>query len=310
LALGEFGLPGSGSTDILAFSSQGDVAIIECKLAANQEIKRKVIGQILEYAAYLWQMSYEQVDEKVKEKKGKPLAELIAESVVGDWDEELFRNNVRQNLANGSFILVVVVDEINEELKQIIRYINECSKSTFSLHALEMNRFQADSIEILVPHLHGNTKKALPVNGKRFWNEETLLKVFAEKNPSDVVSTFKDLYRWTKETADRIWLGQGKENGSFTFHFLKAGRTIAPFSIYTDGRLTLDYGYLLGPLSQETLEQFHEKIIAIPTMSHIPKNFTNKFPSVKLEALKDAAYCQKFKEAILWLKDQPVNPRT
>jgi hypothetical protein len=73
LALGEFGLPGSGSTDILAFSSQGDVAIIECKLAANQEIKRKVIGQILEYAAYLWQMSYEQIDEKVKEKKGKPL---------------------------------------------------------------------------------------------------------------------------------------------------------------------------------------------------------------------------------------------
>jgi hypothetical protein len=50
-AIGEFGLPGSGSTDILAFSAQGDIALIECKLAANQEIKRKVIGQILEYAA-------------------------------------------------------------------------------------------------------------------------------------------------------------------------------------------------------------------------------------------------------------------
>jgi hypothetical protein len=129
---------------------------------------------------------------------------------------------VRQNLENGSFILVVVVDEINEELKQIIRYINECSKSTFSLHALEMNRFQADSIEILVPHLHGNATKPPPINGKRSWNEETLLKVFAEKNPSGIVSTFKDLYRWTKETADRIWLGQGKEKWIIHFSLFKS----------------------------------------------------------------------------------------
>lgn len=310
VALGEFGLPGSGSTDILAFSSQGDIAMIECKLAANQEIKRKVIGQILEYAAYLWQMSYEQVDEKVKEMNGKPLAELVAESVAGDWDEELFRNNVRQNLENGSFILVIVVDEINEELSHIIRYINECSKSTFSLHALEMNRFQADTIEILVPHLHGNATKSSATNQKRTWNEETLIKALAEKNPPDIVSTAKDLYRWSKEAADRIWFGQGKETGSFTFHFLKAGRTIAPFTVYTDGRLALDYGYLLGPLSQETLEQFHERITAIPTMSNIPKTFTNKYPSVKLEAIKDTVHSQKFKEAILWLKEQPVIPRT
>lgn len=57
LAIGELGLPGSGVTDILAFSPQGDIALIECKLAANQESKRKVIGQILEYAAYLWKCS-------------------------------------------------------------------------------------------------------------------------------------------------------------------------------------------------------------------------------------------------------------
>ncbi|MDW8076773.1 MAG: hypothetical protein RMJ14_03950, partial [Nitrososphaerota archaeon] len=45
-AVSEFGLPGSGATDVLAFSPQGDIAIIECKLAANPEAKRKVIGQI------------------------------------------------------------------------------------------------------------------------------------------------------------------------------------------------------------------------------------------------------------------------
>lgn len=53
-AMSEFGLPGSGATDVLAFSAEGGIAIIECKLATNPEIKRKVIGQILEYASYLW----------------------------------------------------------------------------------------------------------------------------------------------------------------------------------------------------------------------------------------------------------------
>jgi len=305
-AIDEFGLPGSGSTDILAFSAQGDIALIECKLAANQEIKRKVIGQILEYASYLWQMNYEQIDEKIKERKGKALAELVAEAIAGDWDEELFRNNVKQNLETGSFILVIVVDEINEELNRIIKYINECSKSSFSLHALEMNRFQADTIEILVPHVHGSATKPITTGQRRSWNEETILKDLTERNPPDAANTAKELFRWTKENADRIWYGQGKVTGSFTFHFLKGGRTIAPFTIYTDGSLVVDFGYMFGPLSQATLEQFHEKITKIPTMSHIPKTFANKFPSVKVDALKNSEHCRIFKEAVLWLKNQPV----
>jgi hypothetical protein len=255
-------------------------------------------------------MSYEQVDEKIKEMKGKALAEIVAESIAGDWDEELFRNNIRQNLETGSFILVIVVDEINVELNRIIKYVNECSKSSFSLHALEMNRFQADTIEILVPHLHGNAAKIATAGQKRSWNEVTLLKALSERNPSEIANIAKELYHWTKENSDRIWFGQGITTGSFTLHFLKSGRTIAPFTVYTDGQLVLDFGFLNGAVSQETLEEFHNKIIKIDTMSHIPKIFANKYPRVKLDALKETEDCQKFKEAVLWLRNQPVLPRT
>src|SRR5208337_3684526 len=71
----EIGLPGSGNTDILLFNEDGNIGVIECKLASNAEIKRKVIGQILEYAAFLWTTSYEELDAKVKAISGSTLAE-------------------------------------------------------------------------------------------------------------------------------------------------------------------------------------------------------------------------------------------
>jgi len=180
-AICEFGLPGSGNTDILAFSANGDISIIECKLATNPESKRKVMGQILEYAAYLWEMSYDEVNRRIRNLKEKDLSDLIQEAVAGGWDEENFRNGVKQSLESGSFILIIVVDEINEDLRRTIRYVNECSESAFSLHALEMRRFQTDSAEILIPHLYGASSKPPPPNRKQ-WTKEEFFKVLSEKN--------------------------------------------------------------------------------------------------------------------------------
>ncbi len=104
VAIPEFGLPGSGATDLLAFSADGDMAVIECKLATNSEIKRKVIGQILEYGAYLWEVPYEELDQRIINKNGKSLIELIRTKLEGlegadDLDEEAFRNSVQESLA-------------------------------------------------------------------------------------------------------------------------------------------------------------------------------------------------------------------
>jgi len=304
LALSEFGLPGSGATDVLAFSSQGDVAIIECKLATNPEIKRKVIGQILEYAAYMWQMNYEQIDNKIQKLKGKSLTELVAESIAGDWDAEAFRNGVQQSLESGSFVLVIVVDEINEELRRIIRYVNECSQSAFSLHALEMNRFQTNKIEVLVPHLYGASMKPSTSRQRGQWSAEEFFTDLEEKNAAGIVDFVEDLYKWTVETADRVWFGTGKKTGSFTFHYLKESKTVSVFSIYTSGRLTLNYGWLVNQLPRDTLETFHKKIQEIPSLREIPSDFDNKWPSVKVEAIGDLENLKKFKQAVLWLQTQ------
>jgi hypothetical protein len=77
----EFGLPGSGSTDLVAVAADGSILVAECKLAKNDEIKREVIGQILEYGAYLWRMSYEKFEDRFRLALKRCLPDVYTEEV-------------------------------------------------------------------------------------------------------------------------------------------------------------------------------------------------------------------------------------
>ena len=303
-AVSEFGLPGSRNTDVLAFSADGDISIIECKLAINPESKRRVIGQILEYAAYLWEMDYDEVNARIRHLKDKDLSELVEGAVAAGWDEESFRDGLKQSLESGSFILIIVVDEINEDLKRTIRYVNECSESAFSLHALEMRRFQTDFVEILIPHLYGASSKA-PETKRKQWTEEEFFRVLGEKTADPkVVTVAEELHKWAKKEADRIWLGTGIETGSITFHYLKDGKTISVFTIYTNGRISLNYGWLSTQIDRKTMKEFHKLIHEIPSFERIPADFS-KWPTIRVaDAFINQESIDKFKQAVLWLRDR------
>ena len=306
VAIREFGLPGSGNTDVLSFSADGDIAIIECKLAANPESKRKVIGQILEYGAYLWGMTYEEVDQRVYRLRGKSLADLVAESVSDlGWDEENFRSGVKLALENGAFVLVIAVDEMNEELSRTIRFLNGCGNPAFSFNALEMRRFQSSDTEILVPDLHGPSGSGpKPTSGRKKWTEEQFFDVLQEL-PSETIEIVKNLYEWSQTVADRVWFGTGTGTGSFTFHYLKDGKTVSVFSIYTSGYLCLNYGWLSTQVTREVIQGFHNSIHDIPSFRDVPADFS-KWHSVEIADvfLKKAEALERFKAAVKALGDQ------
>jgi len=326
IAVDEFGLPGSGNTDVLTFNPEGDIAIIECKLAANSESKRKVVGQILEYGAYLWEMDYETLNERIKKKKGRSLSQLIEEainrestkagikdeataeeSVEREWSEEDFRSRVEDQLKNGSFLLIIVVDEINEELKKIVRYVNECGKPAFSFHALEMNRFQSANVEILVPYLYGVSTKPPPTSKRKPWTEQEFFDVLSESVP-EVVEIVRNLYLWAKSTANgaggKVVFGTGVETGSFTLHFIRDGETFSVFSVLTNGRLILNYGWLSNKVSQEIMEGFHNKLQEIPTFEEIPSDFS-KWASIRIaDVFKDSENMEKFEQVVIWLGNE------
>ncbi len=299
-----------GSIDILAFSAFGDIAVIECKLASNDEIKRKVIGQVFEYGANLLGLSYEALDKKVNFKTNKSIADLVHDSIDDpDWDEETFRRNIINTLTDGSFILMIVVDEINEELGKILRFINYAGKPAFSLSALEMKRFQHGETEMLVPHVFGAIEKrkqeAGPSNRMK-WDEASFFEDVQKKLKPPADELVKNLFEWSSKNADSVRFGSGWASGSYTFCLERDNKMASVFSVFTNGIITINYGYMKKIFSRDQIKEFSTQIASIPTMkgSDSPEQF---YFNISIDsAFSTIEFLEKFKKEVLCLKKNVI----
>lgn len=105
----------AGSADAIAVGAEGQIAIVECKRAANPECRRWVIGQAFEYAAGLWKLDYAGFERSLAA-RGTVLTKPFQH--VAGWDEENFRRAVSRNLEAGDFRVFIAVDEMTEGLKK------------------------------------------------------------------------------------------------------------------------------------------------------------------------------------------------
>lgn len=296
-----------GYVDLLAFSAQGDMAIIECKLAENPEIKRKVIGQALEYGAHIWGMTYAEFDEKVRQRSGKNLAELVKEKANDpNWDEEAFRSNVESALDNGSFILMIVVDAITDDLSRIIRFVNACGNPAFSFAALEMRRLRTDDVEMLIPRVIGDTRTSenvARVSGRRRWTSAMFFEDAEKKLDKTEFEIVNQLYDFTKQNASEIRMGTGAESGSFTFILIRNNSSGSVFSVYSNGDFTINLGYMEKICSPEEIDHFRNKIAAIPSLAHIKTTDKYYFTLKSSSAFANPDHLERFMQELLELKE-------
>jgi hypothetical protein len=297
----EVSIPGSGFVDILAFSAEGEIAIIECKLAANAEIKRKVVGQLFEYASFVWQMSYEQIDGLVRQKTGTPLADLVASKVTdGSFDNEAFRSGIATRLRDGDFILVIVVDDITDELERTIQFLNAAGGGRFSFHALEMERFGTGGSEILVPHLHGATAAAAAAastgSSGQLWTDERFFDAIRSKTP-ELEPIFQDLMGWMRQRADQTRFGKGKVSGSFAYWINNGTRLVSLFYCDTAGHIYFPTsGWTAFP--DDLIRDFYGKLTRIEGFGGLPLDFVS-WPSRPISVFhKNGIVLERFKEAV------------
>ena len=306
-AIREFSLP-VGYIDLLAFTAQGDIAIIECKQAKNTQAKREVIGQILDYAAHLWEMSYESLDDKVRAIKSMSLADFVHSKTGEDWDEEQFRANVRAGLADGNFILVIVVDEINDELSRIVRYVNATGSTSFSFAALEMRRFTTEQAEMLVPHVFGPVHAAPKQSsaGKNKWSEETFFPELRRLHGDQAEANAHVILEWCKQKEFNIWWGEGSRSGSFVPTYNANGRAYQLFAVWTYGRVEIYFQWYqyrppfdLKDKRKEMLQRLNEIV-----KTKLSSEAINLRPGIPLLELSQPGMLEKFFAVYEWFIEE------
>lgn len=140
---------GVGPTDVCVVDGDGSVTVVECKLTTNQEARRKIIGQVLDYASRLWRMDVEDFDARWRARSGgASVLEVLA-------DSEEAPAALADNLRAGRFTLVLAVDSINDDLRRIVEYLNLHTTEGIHVFALELRRAHHGDVDILLPQVYG-----------------------------------------------------------------------------------------------------------------------------------------------------------
>lgn len=183
----EFETP-SGPVDALAIDNDGDVYVVETKLYTNSD-KRRVVAQLLDYGASLWKHCSDfasfmlQIDIHAQKQWGRSLQEKIKEFFRLESDElGALMANIRDRLADGELKFVVLMDAMDDRLKQLITYINQ--KSKFDIYGVEVELYQYEDYEIVIPKVYGiSVKKDVPPTSKVQITEQELRDQIRARNP-------------------------------------------------------------------------------------------------------------------------------
>ena len=153
----------SGYVDLIYLNESGFITIGECKLWRNPEARRKVIGQILDYAKdiAIWDYSkFEKECLRARNGNEKSLFEII-QNLHPDTDEVTFIDNIQNNLSKGRFLLTIIGDGIRENMEELVKYIHREGSLNFTLALIELPVYKNPNNYdlIITPRILAKTKE-------------------------------------------------------------------------------------------------------------------------------------------------------
>ena len=171
--------------DHLLIDQDAVPTLVEVKRGTNPEVRRAVVGQLLEYASHAsryWAVedireSFEESMEARGEDPSSALADLLRSD--GEPDTEAFWTNVGTNLAARRLRLLFVADEIPDPLAHVVEFLNEQMPKVEVL-AVELKQFEGDGLRTLVPRVIGRTSTATSSGARSPLTRDSFLAKFTE----------------------------------------------------------------------------------------------------------------------------------
>ncbi|MFH0912476.1 MAG: hypothetical protein V1807_02355 [Patescibacteria group bacterium] len=296
----------SGSIDAIGIDKDGEIYIIETKLYKNPD-KRTVVAQSLDYGAALWKHSNDfdtftaTLNQSVQKVFGMTLSEKI-EAFFGLTPEEItvLLDSVKKNLSNGVMHFVILMDVLDDRLKDLVLYVNQ--NSQFDIYAVELDYYKHENYEIIIPKIYGaEVKKDIAVSSatagaRKMWTLESFWEDAKNRLSTEEFKCIKKLYKFAEETADNITLGTGSSSGSFNPKYNKIS-VRSFFSVFSDGKIGLNVGYLDDEKQMKEFYNSLNKYLNTTVLDNMDQaRLAHLWPKLPTnELIKN---CDKFIEAI------------
>lgn len=303
---------GRWSADHLFLDQDAVPTLVEVKRSTNTDIRRKVVGQMLDYAAnavVYWPVDY--MRERFAASCENP-DEKLSEFLEGDREPEEFWHLAAQNLQDRKIRLLFVADEIPTELQRIVEFLNEQMDRTEVL-AIEIKQFKGSDRTGLVPRVIGHTteaqqKKVSGSGTSSRWNEASFLQAMKERAGIDKADLTKRILDWSKDNVFRITWAKTSFSARLDYG---AESSHIPFVVYaqgkTRGQIEIPFkrmGLRNPPfdLEEKRLELLH-RLNEIPEVN-LPDDGVNRYPTFSLSALRDEKALSHFLQTIYWTNQE------
>jgi hypothetical protein len=151
----EFGCA-AGWIDLVLVDEFGRLVICEIKKGAENADVRRVIAQMLDYGAALWQMDLDAFEREVSRcapTSGETLAGSVVAKLGALKEPEAFRLRVGQCLADGEFVFLYVVRDLDPRTERVIDYLTARPRMPFFV--VEVDNYRAGEASLLVPRAVG-----------------------------------------------------------------------------------------------------------------------------------------------------------
>ena len=150
------------AVDLLIVDQDAVPTLAEVKRGTNPEIRRAIVGQMLEYAAHAsetWTADeLRSAFEAQTRARGLDPDDELAALLQGGEESEVdgFWEEVSTNLAAKRLRLLFVADAIPDPLARVVAFLN-AQMPGIEVLAVAINRFQGESAQTLVPRVIGRT---------------------------------------------------------------------------------------------------------------------------------------------------------
>ena len=146
--------------DHLIIDQDATPTLVEVKRGSNPEVRRTIVGQMLDYAAHApetWKVDeLRRTFENAATESGTDPEEELAKLLQADGtpDVDGFWEKVSTNLDARRIRLLFVADKIPDELARVVEFLNE-QMQNIEVLAVEVKQFRGESMQTLVPRVIG-----------------------------------------------------------------------------------------------------------------------------------------------------------